>query len=89
MRFNPDERYGSVKAVKAALILNRILPFAVLSVLGAAVCTVLVVFLNYRVNSNDPEPKSDYNIESISNQSILDSDISDMESNGFDESIAG
>lgn len=86
IRFNPDERYGSVKAVKAALLWSRFVPIAAILLLGGAVCAALIVFMNYQINSDNPELESDHNIESSLESDIESYYISNTDSSSTNKS---
>ena len=76
MRFNPDERYSSAKAVKFALTTNRFAMFAVPAVLGAAVITA--GFLAAFLSTQNPRSEDFIAADSDSSESTVSSEISSV-----------
>lgn len=54
IRFNPEQRYFSIKAVKSALKRSRIMPFVIGSIAGTAVLAAMILVLNFGINSQTP-----------------------------------
>ncbi len=54
IRFNPEQRYFSIKAVKSALKRSRIMPFFIGSIAGTAVLVAMILVLNFGINSQTP-----------------------------------
>lgn len=71
IRFNPDQRYSSAKAVKYALIANRFVMFAVPAVTLAGIAAALVLAVN--LNSNGPRNEDFITSDSESSESAVSS----------------
>ncbi|MGN0679020.1 MAG: serine/threonine-protein kinase [Oscillospiraceae bacterium] len=58
IRFNPEQRFSSIKAVKTALKCSRVMPFVILPLCGAVAAASCIVLLNYGLSSKPVVPEN-------------------------------
>lgn len=58
IRFNPEQRFSSIKAVKSALKLSRVIPFVFLPICGVAAAGAFIVLLDFGLSAKPVAPEN-------------------------------
>lgn len=81
IRFNPEQRFSSIKAVKTALKCSRAMPFVILPLCGAVAAASCIVLLNFGLSNKPVVPENIPTSDNIPDSVYSETETSSTSSN--------